>query len=490
MQVIQLNKEPNINAKYKAYPYQDHAVKSVCDLEYAAIFHEQGLGKSKIAIDIVLYWLEKKYVDTVLIIAKKNLIHNWLRELKTHTHLKPKVLTQNRKTNYYVFNSPNRLILAHYEAIKTETRRFNLFLKTRPVAVVLDESTKIKNPNSALTKTFFELSSLFNKRIIMTGLPVSNRPYDIWSQIYFLDHGKSLGDNFAKFKKYTDLSYALGSSVHKQDEYEQKLSEIFHRIEPFTVRETKKSGVIKLPDKQFENILTSWEPRQLDLYRQVRDNLRAVIVQQGLPKEDDAEDVLKRLLRLVQIASNPKLIDDSYFNEPGKFPYLNDLVAKIYKKGEKCIVWTTFIKNADDISKALKSYGVCKVHGKLGIDDRARILDQFMTDKDKTVLVATYGTAKEGLTLTVANHAIFYDRSFSLDDYLQSQDRIHRISQSKTCYVYNLIMEDSVDQWIDALLRVKELSAQLVHGDISREYFHSIISYDLADILKDILNIK
>lgn len=32
----------------------------------------------------------------------------------------------------------------------------------------------------------------------------------------------------------------------------------------------------------------------------------------------------------------------------------------------------------------------------------------------------------------MANHVIFYDRGFSLDDYLQAQDRIHRISQKKT----------------------------------------------------------
>lgn len=44
-------------AKYDAFPYQKEAFEAVKDLEYAAIFHEQGLGKTKIAIDLILYWL-------------------------------------------------------------------------------------------------------------------------------------------------------------------------------------------------------------------------------------------------------------------------------------------------------------------------------------------------------------------------------------------------------------------------------------------------
>jgi SNF2 family DNA or RNA helicase len=490
VQLIRFYKEPNINPRYKAYPYQYQAVKSVCDLEYAAIFHEQGLGKSKIAIDIMLYWLEKKYIDTVLFVVKKSLIHNWQKELEIHSFVKPRIISQNRRLNYVVFNSPSRLLLCHYESIKTEKERFRLFLKTRTVAVILDESTKIKNPNSEITKVLFELAFLFKKRIIMTGLPVANRPFDIWAQIYFLDQGKSLGNNFKEFKSKTDFNKDLSVSIHERKQLQNYLAEIFKKISSFSVRETKQSGIIKLPDKVFQNIVTSWEPKQLDLYRQVRDELKAIVIKEGLPKEDDAEVVLKRLLRLVQIASNPKLVDEGYKVDPGKYPYLYELVLNICNKNEKCIIWTTFTENVDELSKFLKPFGTCKVHGKLNIEERNKSIDNFLHEDEKRILIATPGAAKEGLTLTVANHAIFFDRSFSLDDYSQAQDRIHRISQTRICYVYNLIMEDSVDQWVDALLRAKDLAAKLTQGDVSREYFESQISYGFIDILKDVLNIR
>ena len=91
----------------------------------------------------------------------------------------------------------------------------------------------------------------------------------------------------------------------------------------------------------------------------------------------------------------------------------------------------------------------------MSIEARNHSIDRFLNDDMISVLVATPGAAKEGLTLIEENHVIFFDRSFSLDDYLQSQDRIHRISQTWTCYVHNLVMSDSVDEWADVLLGEK-----------------------------------
>ena len=92
------------------------------------------------------------------------------------------------------------------------------------------------------------------------------------------------------------------------------------------------------------------------------------------------------------------------------------------------------------------------------------------------------------MTLTVANNAIFYDRGFNLDDYLQAQDRIHRISQQKDCHIYNLMVEDSIDIWVDYLLKAKQQAAFLAQGDISKEVYKQTANYDFAEIVRNILN--
>lgn len=373
---------------------------------------------------------------------------------------------------------------------KTEEKRIALFLKTRRVGVILDESQKIKNPDAELSKALHRLANGFQRRVIMTGTPVANRPYDLWSQIYFLDDGVALGNNFHEFRRNLDLRNDMWEDERKRDDFERDLSAVFAKIKSFTVRETKDSAGIELPEKNVENIAIELEKSQKQLYDKYREELSAEIVRDGVLIYDDAEDILKRLLRLVQIASNPSLVDHSYAAAPGKFPVLLRLVDRALAEGSKIIVWTNFIENTEWLADQLSSFGTVRVHGSLPMVDRNGSIRAFKTDPTVRILVATPGAAKEGLTLTMANHAVFYDRSFSLDDYLQAQDQIHRISQKNVCYVWNLIGMDTVDEWVDSLLAAKRLAAQLAQSDISPEEYRRLADYDFGRIIRDVLGLE
>ena len=486
MKKIQLKKEPNLQAKLTAFPYQQDAFDAVKDLEYAAIFHEQGLGKTKIAIDLLLYWLKSTSIDTVLVVTKKQLVANWLREFKTHTSLKPAVLNTDKQNNYLTFTGPARVVVTNFEVLVGEKDRFKLYLKTRNVAIIIDESAKLKNPDANLTQVFFELAPLFQKRVIMTGTPVANRPYDMWAQIYFLDRGLSLGTDFNEFKNATDLSNKLAESPELQRLFEDTLSKVFEKIQKFSVRETKNSGIISLPDKVYIRESADFLPRQKDLYDKIREELKVDVIQDGELTEDDSSASVKRLVRLVQVTSNPRLVDESYRGESAKEAVLDRLIRQIIDAGEKCIVWTSFIENVDEFTERYSEYGSVKIHGGMRMQDRNQSVERFRTD-DYKVLFATPASAKEGLTLTMANHVIFYDRGFSLDDYLQAQDRIHRISQKKTCYIHNIIINDSIDEWVDVLLKSKQNAAFLAQGDITLKEYQQIADYSFGDLIKSVL---
>lgn len=482
--------ETNYSIKKDAFPYQQEAFNAIKDLNYSAIFHEQGLGKTKIAIDLMLYWLEKKDIDTVMVVTKKQLVKNWENEFSFHTYIKPKTIGQDKKINFMVLNSTSRIIITNFETLSNEKERMFLYLKTRNVAIIVDESTKIKNPESKLTKDFFELSPFFKIRTIMTGTPVANRPYDMWAQIYFLDHGESLGTDFYEFKKNTDLSNDLSNDKFKRTAFEECVSNIFNKIKAFTVRETKNSGIISLPQKNYINKLCAFEVNQKYMYEKLK-NEYAILLQKGDETILDENDVsLKRLLRLIQIASNPRLIDDYYIDESGKEKELNKLLSEIVSRGEKVIVWSIFIENIDYFTKKYALYNPTKIHGKLPIELRNKAVDKFKNDETCKVLFATPQSAKEGLTLTVANNVIFYDRGFNLDDYLQAQDRIHRISQEKECNIYNLMIDESIDIWIDVLLKAKQNAAALAQGDYKLAKFNTEMDYGYGDMIRDILGVK
>ena len=474
-------------SKTNAFPYQLQAFLTVRDLDYSAILHEQGLGKTKIAVDLMLYWLKHRDIDTVMVVTKKQLVKNWENELAVHTHIRPKILSSNKTDNFYVLNSAAKVVIANFEALSNDKDRIKLFLKCRNVAIIIDESTKLKNPDAQLTKDFFELSDLFKIRTIMTGTPVANRPYDIWAQIYFLDKGRSLGEDFAEFKHHTDLSNKLGKDAEAREIFESTVASIFEKISGFTVRETKKSCAIVLPQKIYESIYTSFEPAQYRMYRTVLHELEIEIKRNGEEVVDDDSVALKRLLRLLQITSNPKLLHGNYAAVSGKEQQLEVQLEEICSSGDKCIVWSNFIGNIDQFCNKFKQYNPCKIHGSMTIEDRNASVDKFKTDTTCMVLFATPQAAKEGLTLTVANHVIFYDRGFNLDDYLQAQDRIHRISQKKVCYIYNYITQGSIDEWIDKLIQAKHYAALLAQGDIPKEEYAQVADYSYAEIVREIL---
>ena len=99
----------------------------------------------------------------------------------------------------------------------------------------------------------------------MTGTPIANRPYDIWSQIWFLDQGEALGNDFKSFRENLDLPQESAGQAGGRVTSEA-LAEIYVKIKPFTVRETKSSCGIVLPTKEVENILIEFEPAQESLY--------------------------------------------------------------------------------------------------------------------------------------------------------------------------------------------------------------------------------
>lgn len=479
----QLNKNPRIvfDQKLKGFPYQLAALESLIDLDYSAVFFEQGLGKTKIAIDLAIEWLRTETVDTVIVVTKKGLIHNWLREIEIHSYLMPKVISSDRVSNHRVLFSRCQFFVANYEAIALEEQKITEIAKIRQIAMILDESQKIKNPKSKLVQSFFNLSEHMKRRVIMTGTPVANRPYDLWAQIYFLDRGESLGKNFDHFKKRLDIP-----KDGIQAEYWDLLVKTFGKVANFTIRETKKRSGLDLPGKIIRNIEAKWETQQRALYLQIKLELRATIVRGGKQIEDTSENLLKRLLRLVQVTSNPRILDESYMEEPGKLTALKKVLKKIDSQHEKAIIWTSFIENCTFLRSELGKDKSVIINGKMNIEERNKSVVKFMDEDMVRYLIATPQAAKEGLTLTAANHAIFFDRSFSLDDYLQSQDRIHRISQKHTCFIYNLVLRDSIDEWIEPLIELKTLAAQATMGDAVsktlRDYDHN-----LSKILEEVL---
>ena len=104
------------------------------------------------------------------------------------------------------------------------------------------------------------------------------------------------------------------------------------KIKGFSVRETKNSGIIELPDKVYVRETVDFATEQKTLYDRVREELKIEVVKDGELIEDDSSAIVKRLLRLVQVTSNTRLVDDSYLGESAKEAVLDRLIREILAK--------------------------------------------------------------------------------------------------------------------------------------------------------------
>ncbi|MDP2682152.1 MAG: DEAD/DEAH box helicase [Deltaproteobacteria bacterium] len=446
----------NYEAKTQALPHQTEAINFIYEHQEVALFDEQGLGKTKIIIDALCWAMRRGEIEGVLVVVPMSLLYIWEQEVIKHSFLIPIILKGSKREKRYKFMTGANFYVTNYEAVIAETQRIKRFCKSRKVAIVLDESARIKDPSTKTAQALFQLIPFSTKRIIITGTPVANKPFDLWSQFYFLDEGKLLGADFDEFKaKFNERSPV----------YQENLGELKKIVANNSIRRCK-NEVLELPEKRFINCYVELSGKQLGLYNKLRGELKVEVMNtNGDIIIDEAENILKKLLRLTQIASNPALIDKGYTDTPVKFAFLDNLLKEIVSKREKAIVWTNFVENIMILKNRFFQYSPLIIYGEIPIKDRAEAVKKFQDSDKNMIMIANPAAAREGLTLTRANNAIYLDRNFNLVDYLQSQDRIHRISQTKECNIYKILAKNTIDEYIDKLVEVKQDIAGYIQGD-------------------------
>lgn len=449
--------------KTRPFPHQTEALEFIRAKELVPLFDEQGLGKTKIVIDALMEDMKSGIIEGALIICRKFLLSTWEDEIKKHSHLRSIILRGSAIERGSRFMAFSHFYLINYDSLISEIDRIKRFLSIRKLAIVLDESQRIKNPSSKTAQCIFQIRLLATKKIIITGTPIANKPEDIWAQFYFLDSGRLLGIDFTQFKKEYSIDLRgkalLASKVKKLDKLKDVISQI-------SIRRLK-DQVLELPEKRFIDVFVSLRALQLRLYNKLKKELYLEIIDfDGQRIIDESQNILKKLLRLTQIASNPALLNTEYNETPAKFLVLDKLIKGIIEKEEKVIIWSNFVKNIRTLRRRYREFNPLMLFGEIPIENRKFIVKKFQENTIYNVLIANPSAAREGLTLTSANNAIYLDRNFNLTDYLQSQDRIHRISQTKPCNITKIIAEDTIDEYIDEILYKKHKIAQYLQSDI------------------------
>ena len=465
--------------KTKPYAHQLTALENSWHKEEFAYFMEMGTGKTKVLIDNLAMLYDKGKVDGALIIAPKGVVGTWYnQELPNHLadHIENvTVLWQaniNKKQQEkldQLFKTGHELhiLVMNVEALSTDKGKLFAakFLRSHKSMLAIDESTTIKNPKAKRTKNILSLGDICKYRRIMTGSPVTRNPLDLYSQCEFLNPRLLQFTSYYAFRnRYAEMKtiHVHGRSVNVVHKF-QNLKELSETLKPFSYR-VLKQDCLDLPEKVYIKREISLSPEQKKLYEQMKK--QAIAVLNG--KQVTSVTVLTQLMRLQQITCGHFTADDGSI-QPVKNNRLAELLDVLEEVEGKVIIWGHYQEDVKNIVNILtEKYGpgsVVSYYGLTPQEERQKNIKRFQANNGVRFLVGTPQTGGYGITLTEANTVIYYSNGYDLEKRMQSEDRAHRIGQTKKVTYIDLIAEDTVDTKIVKSLRKKIDIASKVMGE-------------------------
>lgn len=468
--------------KTKPYAHQAKAWGMSKEKDEFALFMEMGTGKTKVAIDTLAYMYDSGRINAALIVAPKGVYMNWVvKEVPTHLpdhiqfkmaswHASPKKAEQQALDDILKQSDDFRILVMNVEAFSTErgTKFAQLFMSVGGrVCMVVDESTTIKNPGAQRTKNVIKVGTAAKYRRILTGEPVTRSPLDVYSQAQFLNpHLLGFSSYYTFRNRYAVMIDAKsGNRTFKKIVGFQRLEELTGLLQRFSYR-VKKVDCLDLPAKIYQYRHVELTKEQKQLYKQLSDS--AIALLQG--KALTIDNVLTEILRLHQITCGHFKSDDGdVIDVPNN--RLSELMDVLDEADDKVIIWATYRADILKITEKLKDvYGpqsVVSYYGDTTTDERSEAVKRFQEDPGTRFFVGNPSTGGYGITLTAATMVVYYSNSYNLEHRLQSEDRAHRIGQTKSVNYVDLCVPGTIDEKIIKALRAKKnVAAQVLGEDI------------------------
>ena len=439
------------NFKLKPFPHQEEAIRRGLAFPQYAFLMEMGTGKTKSIIDLACIMALQDKISGCLIICPKTIIPSWEEEIKKNCGKNCEILSKKHLTKNCFFG------IINYEQIITI--KDNEIWKQYSM-VVLDESSKIKNPKAQRSKDIVKFFKDTKYKYILSGTPVSQNPTDIYQQFKFLND-KFLG--FTSYYTFRNYYCTMGGYGNYQIIGYKDLPGLKAKIKAHSYQ-LKKEDCITLPEKIYEQRHIDMTPELRRQYKDMKDNL---ILEIEGGDNITANIVLTKILRLQQIAAGCH-IDNKYNNK------LKELIDIIEDNSESSIIiWARFIPTIKMLEQVMKDKNIpySILYGE--IEDRAREIRLFQEGKTR-VFIGQIATGGFGITLTRASIAVYYENTFSMEERLQSEARCHRIGQKNNVVYIDLLYKNSIDSHVLQAIKHKQDTAKyLVNSFLGGKYDNS-----------------
>ena len=412
---------------------------------------DMGLGKTLQAICFVSSRIAAQPGGKHLIVCPASLIYNWVKEWETFN---PAVSTAvfygpRRDTVAFVAEQPT-VIITSYSVVRNDIDRLSDFLFD---TVVLDESHYIKTPGAQTTKAVNRLQA--RGRVIMSGTPLTNRTFDLYSQFHFLL--PSLFSSAEFFRK----EYAEPIDMHRDPE---KTAMLRRLTAPFVLRRTKEQVATDLPAKVETTIWCTLSSEQRQVYDEVKsrvwDDLQMRMKNDGVEKSKLS--MLQGLLKLRQVCNSPQLLKmDDYVVPTTDSVKIDTLLHEIENNlsDHKALIFSNFLGMLDQIGEELddRGLGYFRIDGSVPPEKRMEMVNAFQSpDSQERFFLISITAGNAGLNLTAADYVFLVDPWWNRAVEQQAIDRTHRIGQQNSVFAYRMICKDTIEERILALQERKK----------------------------------
>lgn len=484
-----------LETPYPLYEHQKRAFIVLTQRKRLGLFLDMGLGKTKIVLDSI-WWFKKagELKKKVLVVLPNTiLLHTWWEEAKKRPGVKVWVQNYDEKSEIKTADVVvvNRQRLLSWTKGKTDEKKqvwkmevIGWFQKHFDMLVV-DESYCVKNPTTQIFNLLKLISANYSFACLMTGTPVGKDLIDIWTQAYLIDRGETFGSDFYKFrqkfcKKHERIIY--GRRIINYT-IKQGASPFIYKGLSNILITYRTDECIKLPTMIKNSLrVPSLNSDELAMYNQNYDLLIKQAKESRLINNKERDVVAQNsieatFIKLRQIMSGfvyQQFIDDEtgekversaidITQNPTRLDALRNLMDVIpYDK--KCVIFHEFIYSGQVISKLLSLLGIS--HYALNATNKKEALEAF-TDGDCRVLVMNSVTGSLGLNLQAANYMVFYECPVSAPVRLQAEKRCHRLGQEDTVFIYDIFIENTLDERILFYLnKGKSLINEIMNGNV------------------------
>lgn len=443
-------------------PYQRRGVEwlhHLCEVGcHGLLADEMGLGKT---VQVLSLLFARPIAEKAsLIVCPASVVPVWKEEI---IKFFPDLTVEVLKAGHDFTSHPQpTLWLASY----TQLRKHRALLDHVEFGyAVLDEGQFIKNPDAKVTQTCFAVAA--RHRLVLTGTPLENRQLDLWSIFRFLLPGL-LGSRSA-------FESALNN------DREGTLLRLRAQLAPFILRRTKKEVATELPPKvEMELICPMTDVQRSEYARICSEGLARLGDDVGAAMREKSFGFLALLTRLRQTCCDPDMLPwlHAPLSDSGKINLLMEKLAEIVGSGHKVVIFSQFVLLLGRVRAALtQNFPDLPRYELTGMTlDRQKPVQEFQNAPGTAAMLVSLKAAGTGITLHAADYVFLLDPWWNPAVEAQAVDRVHRIGQTNTVFVYRMVTAGTVEERIQALkASKKDLFDRLVDGiggdfDLSRHF--------------------